>query len=398
MYFNSTLKAVINQSMMQAPVRLIAYWAVRTLIIGSTMHNAQFTNAFLYNAIVASIFNSTISSGMTTLIADANFPVTTSNYVIEIVNAAAKAYNLTATNFATVEKVQEAVQQAMQLFTPFTAIVFPGEELEAHEKVICQDIYTHNIIKKAVFNKAKYGFCMTQKQVFLATDTQKIKDDMAVAFEGYNTMLQLKSTFYCASCSKGLSAAITTSDPPTITVPEKFCDDFVAKFKDYIRWRFVTFKSYAAQLSAYAKCFKTDGDMWNPNYLIGDPLPQLYPGITDSVPACLQSPSYANCKKLCGEISLSGYSAFLDGDKTALTAFYNDLINVLRVHGVFYGTSIQGQPDPSDVVVTEPAAATNTTATTTEATPPPARRLRHKRILEQVKKTKRVKRALQTEQ
>jgi hypothetical protein len=233
-------------------------------------------------------------------------------------------------------------------------------------KSSCQDVYSHNIIKKAVFSKEKFGFCSQKLDNFLKTDPKAILDSMETAFIEHRQMLLLKSSFYCIGCSRTYSSFITQDSVPSMKVSGGFCSDFVGKFLNYLQWRFRTFKSYAEKLADYAKCFKTEGNYWSPENLVSDPLPRIYGISNRSISSCLARKNLRSCLEICSKIQISGYSKLLDGDKGALIMLYNELINVLRTYGIYYSSHVI----PTAVAPAQPA-------------PPEPKLLKTKRVLEQ---------------
>lgn len=93
------------------------------------MNNATFTPRYVFNELQKITFNSTITENLQYDIDNSNFVQSATNYLIFVVNTFAKQFKMDATKFASENDIKNAVTKTMNLYNPFVATIFPGEEI-----------------------------------------------------------------------------------------------------------------------------------------------------------------------------------------------------------------------------------------------------------------------------
>lgn len=239
-------------------------------------------------------------------------------------------------------------------------------EFTGDNKRVCATVFRHSLIREAIFNEAKFSYCMRIDEAYDSNSAAATLGPLQNLKTQVWKILELKSAFYCAACSSRASRNINMA-LNTITLSKEFCFNFILTHKDYLNWRFTIFYNYQNIIYQYLSCFGRNANLTD--HIPYESNDGLLPDNFTDWEGCSRMTSIQNislCTSVCKKITLTNWGAWIEGDRQNLRRLYNYALSVMRMYGIQRGAF--------DVY-----RASNTTA-------PP----KNKRILEELRKERAV--------
>lgn len=210
-------------------------------------------------------------------------------------------------------------------------------EFAGDNQKVCATVYRHNLVREAIFNENKFQFCLNVTRNYRHSSLVATLGPLNQIQEQIQKLLKLKSAFYCSACSMRRSRNIDVQSN-ALRLSSEFCFDFVNQFKTYLDWRYTVFQDFQFQLFQYLSCFGRNANLTDtfPYASFDNLLPDNFTAWNN----CKNVSSINNislCFPVCSRISLTTFSAVIEGDRTSLQRLYNYAVTVLRQYGVQFG-------------------------------------------------------------
>ena len=228
-------------------------------------------------------------------------------------------------------------RQAIDKFNQLNLQKARYAEFSGDNKRVCATVYRHNLVREAIFNEKKFSYCLKINEAYKNTSAAARLGPLTDIKDQIQKLLDLKSTFLCSACSSKESLMIDVGSNQ-VQLDSKFCFAFVNEFRQYLNWRYTIFHDYQYQIFQYLSCFGRNANLT-------DEYP--YPSFDNLLPenftdwdACNSVTSIKNvsiCFSICSKISLTSYSAWIEGDRVNLKRLYNYAITVMRQYGIQFG-------------------------------------------------------------
>ena len=211
-------------------------------------------------------------------------------------------------------------------------------EFSGDNKRVCATVYRHSLVREAIFNENKFSYCLRVSQAYQNVTASSTLGPLMEIKKQVQKLLELKSTFYCAACSQKFSKMIDLG-ANTIQLNNKFCFEFINQFRTYLDWRYTIFHNFQSTIYQYLSCYGRNANLTDtfpyPSY------DNLMPDNFTAWTTCSRVTDFVNissCHPICNAISLTTYSAWIEGDRVNLKRLYDYAIRVLSTYGVQFGT------------------------------------------------------------
>ena len=204
-------------------------------------------------------------------------------------------------------------------------------------KKVCVAYSKNNLVREMVFSVAKFNHCNSVISNFKVDFMKGIQTDLKQIENSLLEILNLKKGVYCAVCSKDKSSFFDI-DKNSVFLSNKFCIDFLAKHKDYFKWRSEKWTKIMSSIHQYVSCFSTPNSEKQafPFSDIEQLVPKLIPGFKNCLKVKDES-QIALCDKFCSKFSIGKFSKIIDGDLKQIQAMSQKIVDVLRMNGLRFG-------------------------------------------------------------
>jgi hypothetical protein len=211
-------------------------------------------------------------------------------------------------------------------------------EFSGDNKKVCATVYRHNLVREAIFNEEKFRFCRRVVDSYQNSSLSATLGPISEIRRQIDRLLEIKAAFYCAACSVKDSRSIDVTSN-NLQMSSDFCFNFVSKFKTYLDWRYTVFQNFQYQLFQYLSCFGRNANLTDtfPYTSFDNLLPENFTS-WEECKNVTNVKDIAACLPVCSKISLTTFSAVIEGDREHLKRLYNYAVNVLRQYGVEFGT------------------------------------------------------------
>lgn len=181
------------------------------------------------------------------------------------------------------------------------------------------------------FSKRKQRFCMRTWRRFRRIRIKEIIEYVELSRNEMRTMLDMKKAMYCGVCDGTLQNNFD-EDRKLILYSQRFCQDLVGEFQDYIKFRNIILINYYEDILQMLNCF-TFSNAGGADFPMKTML-QVQKRRIKSVERCfknLRQPTfYKHCYWVCSQFNIMKFNSFFDGDPELLKTLYMKFAMFLR--------------------------------------------------------------------